>query len=175
MSCERALNFDQWKTFSENYKPMRVWLWLVYKFTENYYPSRLFSKFIQTQRRYPSSPDKIYPNSKTTCHIKLKFFLWAKLLENLLLAKYFISVTAPLIMLNNISHSSILWQKYFITFAIVSTYFLSKLVCNRNNTFMKNSSQLLKLLKHGRSCKFGYLFLFRFSASKFSIAISYLV
>ena len=116
-----------------------------------------------------------YPNSKTTCHIKLKFFLWAKLLENLLLAKYLISVTAPLIMLNNISHSSILWQKYFITFAIVSTYFLSKPVCNRNNTFMKNSSQLLKLLKHGRSCKFGYLFLFRFSASKFSIAISYLV
>ena len=59
MSCERALNFDQWKTFSENYKPMRVWLWLVYKFTENYYPSRLFSEFIQTQKRYPTSPDKI--------------------------------------------------------------------------------------------------------------------
>ena len=27
-----------------------------------------------------------YPNLKTTCHIKLKFFLWTKLLENLLLA-----------------------------------------------------------------------------------------
>ena len=26
MSQEHALNFDQWKTFSENYKPMRVWL-----------------------------------------------------------------------------------------------------------------------------------------------------
>ena len=24
-----------------------------------------------------------YPNLKTTCHIKLKFFLWTKLLENL--------------------------------------------------------------------------------------------
>ena len=35
MSCERALNFDQWKTFSENYKPMRIWFWSVYKFTEN--------------------------------------------------------------------------------------------------------------------------------------------
>ena len=34
-----------------------------------------------------------YPNLKTTCHIKLKFFLWTKLLENLLLAKY---LTAPL-------------------------------------------------------------------------------
>ena len=58
-SCERALNFDQWKTFSENYKPMRVWLWLAYKFTENYCPSRLFSEFIQTQKRCPTSPDKI--------------------------------------------------------------------------------------------------------------------
>ena len=36
ISCEHAFNFDQWKTFSKNYKPMRVWLWLVYKFTENY-------------------------------------------------------------------------------------------------------------------------------------------
>ena len=34
MSCERALTFDQWKTFSENYKPMRVWLRVAYKFTE---------------------------------------------------------------------------------------------------------------------------------------------
>ena len=24
MSRERALNFDQWKLFSENYKPLRV-------------------------------------------------------------------------------------------------------------------------------------------------------
>ena len=29
LSCECALNFDQGKTFSEHYKPMRVWLWLV--------------------------------------------------------------------------------------------------------------------------------------------------
>ena len=59
MSCERALNFDQWKTFSENYKPMRVWLWLVNKFTENCQIYRLFSEFIQTQKRYPTSLDKI--------------------------------------------------------------------------------------------------------------------
>ena len=37
-----------------------------------------------------------HPNLKTTCHIKLKFFLWTKLLENLLLAKYLISVAMPL-------------------------------------------------------------------------------
>ena len=36
MACEHALNFDQWKTFSKSYKPMRVWFWLVYKFTKNY-------------------------------------------------------------------------------------------------------------------------------------------
>ena len=38
----------------------------------------------------------IYPNLKTIGHIKLKFFWWIKLLENLLLAKYLISVAAPL-------------------------------------------------------------------------------
>ena len=49
MLCEYALNFDQWKTFSENYKPMRVWLWLVYKFTEN----------CQIKKRSPTCLDKI--------------------------------------------------------------------------------------------------------------------
>ena len=34
-----------------------------------------------------------YPNLKSTCHIKLKFFSWTKLIEKLLLAKY---LTAPL-------------------------------------------------------------------------------
>ena len=37
-----------------------------------------------------------YPNLKTTCHINLKFLLWNKLLENLFLIKYLISVAAPL-------------------------------------------------------------------------------
>ena len=59
MSCERALNFDQWKILSESYKPMRVWLWLVYKFTKNLCRLRLFSEFIQTQKRYPTFLDKI--------------------------------------------------------------------------------------------------------------------
>ena len=59
MSSERGLNFDQWKMFSENYKPMRVWLWFDYKFTENYRRLRLFSVFIQTKNRYPTALDKI--------------------------------------------------------------------------------------------------------------------
>ena len=72
---------------SENYKPMRVWLWLVYKFTQNYCRLWLLSDFIQTQKRYTTS---------LTCHIKLKFVLWAKVLENLLLAKYLTSVAMSL-------------------------------------------------------------------------------
>ena len=47
MSCKRALNFDQWKTFSENYKPMMIWLWLFYKFTENYCRLWFIFKFIR--------------------------------------------------------------------------------------------------------------------------------
>ena len=37
-----------------------------------------------------------YPSLKTASHIKLIFFLWAKLLENLFLAKNLISVAAHL-------------------------------------------------------------------------------
>ena len=48
ISREPALNLDKWKTFSKNYKPMRVWLWFHYKFTVNNYRLRLFSEFIQT-------------------------------------------------------------------------------------------------------------------------------
>ena len=46
----------------------------------------------------------MYPNAETTCHIRLKFFLWTWLLKNLLLAKYFISAAAPL---SNISDQAI--------------------------------------------------------------------
>ena len=42
------------------------------------------------------SRQNIYPNLKTTGHIKLKFFWWIKLLKNLLLAKYLISAAVPL-------------------------------------------------------------------------------
>ena len=88
MPCERAFNFDQWE-FDYG---------LFTKFIENYCRSRLFSDFIQTQKRYPTSLDKIRQNRnlKTTCHTVLRFFLWTKLLEKLLHAKYLISVAAPL-------------------------------------------------------------------------------
>ena len=60
VSCKLALNFDQWKTFSENYKLMRVWLWLAYKFTKICQIYRLFSEFIQTKKRHLTSLEKIY-------------------------------------------------------------------------------------------------------------------
>ena len=60
MSRELALSFDQRKTFSENYKPMRVLLWIVYKFTKNYCRLQLFSRFIQSQKNYSTSLDKIH-------------------------------------------------------------------------------------------------------------------
>ena len=58
MSCDRALNFDQSKIFFENYKPMRVLLWLVYKFTKNCQIYRLFLR-VHSNSRYPNSLDKI--------------------------------------------------------------------------------------------------------------------
>ena len=71
MSCERVLNFDQWKTFSENCKPIRVWLWLAYKFTENSCRLQLLNSkgasFLPWQNKYP--------NLKSACHIKPKIFL----------------------------------------------------------------------------------------------------
>ena len=94
MSCKRAFHFDQWKTFSKNYRSVRVCLWLVYKFTENCCRLRLFSEFIL--RVHPTSLQNKYPNLKTTCNMKLIFFLWTKLLENLHFARYLISVTATL-------------------------------------------------------------------------------
>ena len=46
----------------------------------------------------PPLTKKVF-NLKTTCHIKPKFFFWTKLLENLLLTKYFVSGAAVLIVL----------------------------------------------------------------------------
>ena len=97
MPREGGLSFDQWKTFTENYEPVRAWLWLVYKIAENKCSWRLFARFIQSYKRYHTSLDKISRRLKfNTCHTKLKFFLSTKLFEKLLLAKYLVSVVATL-------------------------------------------------------------------------------
>ena len=91
ISCERGLSFDQWKIFSENYKPMRVWLWLLYKLSL----ATFLWSYLNSEEVSYLFWQNTYPDLKTTCHIKLMFFLWTKLLENLLLAKSLISVAAP--------------------------------------------------------------------------------
>ena len=78
------------KTIFRKLKPMRIWLRLAYKFINNCSRLRLFSEFIQTQKWYTTSLDKM-----RILTIKLKFFLWANRLENLILAKCLKSVAAP--------------------------------------------------------------------------------
>ena len=63
-----------------------------------------------------------YPNLKTTYHIKLKFFLWTKLLENLLHAKYLISVAAPLIANTCVILRAALLQNLPIHFSLYCYY-----------------------------------------------------
>ena len=39
-------------------KPIKAWLWLAEKITENSYCLQLFTKFTETQKRYPTSLDE---------------------------------------------------------------------------------------------------------------------
>ena len=95
MPRECGLHFDQWKTFSDNYKPMRVWLCLqIYR--ELLSLATFLSVHSNSEEVSDLSWQNMYPNLKTTGHMKLKFFLWTIILDNLLLAKYIISVAAPL-------------------------------------------------------------------------------
>ena len=110
MSCERALNFDQWKTFSNpktnpnldpNPNPNQGAIFLggaILRVPE--YDYGLFKnlrRIISKEVSYLSWQN-MYLNLKTTCHIKLNFLLWTKLLDNILLTNYLISVAATLIL-----------------------------------------------------------------------------
>ena len=82
MSCEqRSLNFDQWKNI--------YWktLLLLAIFLQIHSNSKELS-YLSWQNTYPKLEKYLSYN------IKLKFFLCTKLLENLLLAKYLISIAA---------------------------------------------------------------------------------
>ena len=82
MSRESALNFDQGKTSSENFKPIGVCLWLVYRIVKDQgvIALQLFTKLIQTKKRYPTLTG--YFHSKTTSHTKQNILLGIKLLKN---------------------------------------------------------------------------------------------
>ena len=93
ISCERALNFDQWKIFSESYKPLTVCLqiyreWMSLATFLRVHSNSKEVSFLPWQNKYP--------NLKTTCHIMPIFFMWTKLPKKLLLAKYLISAVAVL-------------------------------------------------------------------------------
>ena len=72
---EMWTSFEFWpmKNISENYKPMRVWLWLAYRFTENYC---CFLRVHSNSKEVSYLTwQNVYPNLKTACHIKQTFFL----------------------------------------------------------------------------------------------------
>ena len=75
ISCGRALNFDQRKTFSANYESMRVYYGLltnlprIVKFTDFSLSS------FKLKRGVLPLLTKYLSNSETICHIKLNFFL----------------------------------------------------------------------------------------------------
>ena len=121
---------------------MRVWLWLVYKFTKNYCRLQLFSELIQTHWQIYLSWQNSYPNLKTTCHIKLNFFLWTKLLESLLLAKYLVSVAARTARNSlNIGYFS---KKFLFLFLLLSFFFLCCNIVTHSCRIFRKGSQLIK-------------------------------
>ena len=56
MKLVKQIFFGRWEF---NFKPIRVLLWLIYKFTESNCRWRLFVEIIRTQIRYPTSLDKV--------------------------------------------------------------------------------------------------------------------
>ena len=89
-----CFKFWQMKNISRNYQPIYKPMEFDYCLFTNL-PRIIvacnFSRFHWNSKEVSYfSWQKKYPNLKTTCHIKLKLFLWIKLEEILLLAKYLI-------------------------------------------------------------------------------------
>ena len=93
MSYERALNFDQWKTFSKNCGLIMACLQIYREFLSS---ATFLHVHSNSKEVSYLSWQNAYPNLKTTCHMKLNFFLWFKVPEYLHLVKYLISVTVAL-------------------------------------------------------------------------------
>ena len=85
------------KTFSENYKPKGVWFLACLQIYRELLSLVTFFRVHSISEKVAYlSWQNTYPNFKTSCYIKLKFLLRTKLQENLLLAKYLISVAVSL-------------------------------------------------------------------------------
>ena len=96
MSHEPTLNFDRWKTISEIYHLIRVWLRIVYKINDKKLLLLTSPNSFKFKEVFNRHWQKKHSNLKTICHINPKYFLRTKLLEKVLLAKYLIYVTAAL-------------------------------------------------------------------------------
>ena len=102
ISGERPLNFDLWKTFSENFNPLKINLWgWHFQFCSQNYGELLLVTFrrvqTQTQEVFYLHWRNTYSNLKAIFHINPKIFLSTKILQNFLLAKYLLSVAVSLI------------------------------------------------------------------------------
>ena len=85
------------KTFSENYKPIGVWFLACLQIYRELLSLVTFFRVHSISEKVSYlSWQNTYPNLKTSCYIKLKVLLRTNLQENLLLAKYLISVAASL-------------------------------------------------------------------------------
>ena len=95
MTRESGLIFDQRKTFSKNWGKWELGYGLFAKFPRIIVASHFSSSSFKLKRGTLPPLTKNY--LKTTFHIKPKFFLWIKILEDSRLSKYLISVVATLI------------------------------------------------------------------------------
>ena len=99
MSCERSSNSFERERENHFQKTINQWE-CHYSLLQIYRESLSFAYFLRVHSNSTELSHLAWQikhlNLKTTCHSKLKFFLWTKLLENLLLAKYLISVAATL-------------------------------------------------------------------------------
>ena len=105
-------------------------------------PSKLVTSYLSWQN--------FYPNIKTASHIKLKFYLWTKLLENVLLAKYLLYSAAILnVKMENIfrkvSCSSFL-VKHSCFLKVLPIKFFQKIINNILLFFSKCVFQLFQLI-----------------------------
>ena len=92
----------------------------------------------------------MYCNSETTCHIKLKLFLWTKLLKNLLIAKCLISVVAPLSLVKKVR------RNFFLQYMKKSSCYVKEIV-RSSEVVQSDSSQYL--IFYGTTLIFKRIFL----------------
>ena len=154
--------------YIENYLPYRVYAQLIlsrrYIFLKSFKGSVLISHNLQSLSTQKYMSHIQYLPRKTADDTKCRLIMLITILHALTITYALISVYCmlpctgqfltelynyTLIMLITF-HIAACYSNYFITFVTHSTYFLSKSLCNRNKTFMKNSSKIFKVFKHGR-------------------------